>query len=606
MAAGCYNHRLFPLQYCPPISTRATGSSDGIASAEAGNGTQSSSGVDVYAPLPTRKVLVQREVSIRPQQVLAEGPQAKAFSSAHAAPVPPHAVGSTAPAAVCSSRLGEANHQGQQTVAALWVRALGEVVSSTPLQLTAPEHAAALKQSPRRLAFPVSVSVPVEQKSAGAHSSSATSGLIDVPVEHALETSPDVSPALESELDASCAAPLEVHGYFSQFLSPILEERTLKSPAKPALGTRGILEDTCDKEAVESRPGSEGTSDVQDDLLDELDQESCDPSPPDLSQASELHLYLMREMATFVERLRRIEQEVCISARGRLELTAMVRHEEERREELATTFSKALDAERDARSLEHRELRAAVLEIAASILPGGLPSFGTKKSGGVDLPAWCAETVAQEREHIVGLSRSEQAVLARTCRDHRQRLLEDINEKHIHAALDLADRHTEAASALDARFEEILELQTRFQQDLGDVCTRLEQAAVSAASTLVEERLRQHSLELRATVAAPLENAQYFCIATPKHPPPGMAPKSFLNADMLRRLSSQPSVDHQASGLTSAPGSAAEEVCLDEAEMESTTAEELVRKPQASITVSPSVEKVCLETEGSTDTTDSG
>lgn len=206
-----------------------------------------------------------------------------------------------------------------------------------------------------------------------------------------------------------------------------------------------------------------------------------------------LHQVLVAEMRSLSDRLARLEHEVRSPARGCLEsqiatILEAGRRDAEQRRELATVFAKALEEEREGRIMETTELRASVQELSQAA-----------KAASLEVP----RQVATENEQSVAeASKVRLDAIKRLC----DQLAEELAEQHTRAALDLVDRHMEAAKALDARSAELLEITESFRREAAHLRHEIREESQGAASA--KEWLRagpQRSL----VTQMPVELAEY-------------------------------------------------------------------------------------------------
>jgi len=147
----------------------------------------------------------------------------------------------------------------------------------------------------------------------------------------------------------------------------------------------------------------------------------------------QFHLQLSREVCLLAERLENLEHRVHSSSVGSYveaqlgEVVDAGRRDAEQRRELAATFASALQEEREARISDMSELRASLADMSQAA------------------EASLARVGAAEVKRVSEAAGAEWAAFAESVRGLGERMLEDLSEQHAQAALDLADRHREAA-----------------------------------------------------------------------------------------------------------------------------------------------------------------
>lgn len=257
-------------------------------------------------------------------------------------------------------------------------------------------------------------------------------------------------------------------------LAPIVEEEQVSSEAGSCPVRRGSA--------------SSATCSVQ------LPEQEADPPSRRNSEATELHLFLMREMSRLSERLDRIEAEVRSNTRGGMEvqlekLLEAGKKDAEQRRELATVFAKALEEERNARLVETRSLRVALADVAgaaslvaaASCREGAagptLDEAQVREKMDALVEEECAKLAPMVKEHLDAIFEEESArlvqvadsaweKLAESLASLHAKLAEDLTEQSTQATLELVDRHMEAAKALDERASSAMDLFRRLRAEV--------------------------------------------------------------------------------------------------------------------------------------------
>lgn len=169
-----------------------------------------------------------------------------------------------------------------------------------------------------------------------------------------------------------------------------------------------------------------------------------------------LHQMFVADMRNLSDRLARLEHEVRSPARGCLEsqiatILEAGRRDAEQRRELATVFAKALEEEREGRIMETSELRASIL--------------GLNQAAKAVSPEVPHQAATENEESVAEASRVRLDAVKRLC----DQFAEELAEQHTRAALDLVDRHMEAAKALDARSAELLEITASFRREAAQI-----------------------------------------------------------------------------------------------------------------------------------------
>lgn len=214
-----------------------------------------------------------------------------------------------------------------------------------------------------------------------------------------------------------------------------------------------------------------------------------------------LHLQyqLSREVCLMAERLQRLECKVHSAASGYLEtqlgkIMDAGRRDAEQRRELAETFASALQEERDARLRESREVRAVLADLSQAVAqprPTTTTSEGQRGGGSFDdVVVEMARIRADEVNRISQAADAEWSAFSESVKGLGARMLEDLSEQHTQAALDLADRHLEAAKALDARSGEIAQLGVDLRYETLESRAKSQREVTETVRNILEDLLK--------------------------------------------------------------------------------------------------------------------
>lgn len=242
-----------------------------------------------------------------------------------------------------------------------------------------------------------------------------------------------------------------------------VEKLACAVPEGLALNSRQHLSKTCPSSTVSDELGSpkKSTDDV---FTDEP-----------VTDVSELHALLLREVTRLNGRVQQVEEELdstktqAASLESQLNKMAEVsRRDAVQRLELAANFARALQEERAARQEETAFLRAALATEADKAA------------------TQAANAVAVAEAACAAVARADAQGLA----DMNQRFCESLQQQHAQVALDVAERHMEAARALDARATEVAELVESVQRQASGFKASLTKEVADVVCPILEEHLQ--------------------------------------------------------------------------------------------------------------------
>lgn len=235
---------------------------------------------------------------------------------------------------------------------------------------------------------------------------------------------------------------------------------------RPAQGTAGPVSSADDADKQDKSP------------IATIECGSLGQMGADVLDVSKLQTLVMGEMKRMNEHVQRLEDELRASNAQvtcfETQLTKLAevgRRDAVQRLELAANFARALQEERAARQEETAFLRAAL----------------AKEANKAAAQAATAVTVAEVACGAV--ARADAQCLA----DLQQRFSESLSQQHAQVALDVAERHVEAARALDARATEVTELADGMQRQASEFRMSLTKEVADIVCPILEEHLKWYA-----------------------------------------------------------------------------------------------------------------